>query len=93
MRLLLPKEICQHTRTFKGKFMAESRLTTRNHTTVPAVVRKALGMKPGTRLVWHVMPDGNVLVRAKSKSLLELAGTVESPGKGVTIEDMKAWRR
>jgi len=39
------------------------------------------------------MPDGNVLVRAKSKPLLELAGTVESPVQGVTIEDMKAWLR
>ncbi|MBJ9658615.1 type II toxin-antitoxin system PrlF family antitoxin [Burkholderia multivorans] len=73
--------------------MAESRLTTRGRTTVPAEVRKALGAKPGTRLVWHVMPEGEVLIRAKSKSLLELAGTAESPVKGVTIEDMKAWRR
>lgn len=62
--------------------MAESRLTTRGRTTVPAEVRKALGAKPGTRLAWHVMPDGKVLVRAKSKSLLELAGTVESPVQG-----------
>ena len=60
---------------------------------MPAEVRKALGMKPGTRLVWHVMPDGKVVVREKSKPLLELAGTVESPVQGVTIEDMKAWRR
>ncbi|MFL9987304.1 AbrB/MazE/SpoVT family DNA-binding domain-containing protein [Paraburkholderia sediminicola] len=73
--------------------MAESRLTTRGRTTVPGGVRKALGVKPGMRLVWHVMPDGKVLVRAKSKSLLELAGTVESPVQGVSIEDMKAWRR
>jgi antitoxin PrlF len=73
--------------------MAESRLTTRGRTTVPARVRKALGLTPGTRLVWHVMPEGEVLIRAKSKSLLELAGTAESPVKGVTIEDMKAWRR
>ncbi|WP_341313521.1 AbrB/MazE/SpoVT family DNA-binding domain-containing protein [Paraburkholderia sp. IMGN_8] len=73
--------------------MAESRLTTKGRTTVPAEVRKALGAKPGTPLVWHVMSDGKVLVRAKSKSILELAGTVESPVQGVTIEDMKAWRR
>jgi hypothetical protein len=39
------------------------------------------------------MPDGDVLVRAKSKSLLELAGSVASPVKGVTILGMKAWRR
>ncbi|MDN7799302.1 hypothetical protein [Burkholderia vietnamiensis] len=50
-------------------------------------------MKPGTRLVCYVMPDGNVLVRAKSKSVLQLAGAVESPVEGATIEDMKAWRR
>lgn len=74
------------TRTFKGKFMAESRLTTRGRTTVPADLRKALAVKPGTRLVWHVMPDGRVLVRAKSKSFLELAGAVVSPVQGVTIE-------
>lgn len=73
--------------------MAESRLTTRGSTTVPAEVRKALGLKPGTRRVWHVMPDGNVPVPAKSKSVLELAGAVESPVEGATIEDMKAWRR
>ncbi|WP_406868087.1 AbrB/MazE/SpoVT family DNA-binding domain-containing protein [Paraburkholderia fungorum] len=62
--------------------MAESRLTTRGRTTVPARVRKALGLTPGTRLVWHVMPDGEVLVRAKSKPLLELAVTAgEIPGQ------------
>lgn len=60
---------------------------------MPAEVRKALGLKPGTRRVWHVMPDGNVPVPAKSKSVLELAGAVESPVEGATIEDMKAWRR
>ncbi|ORC47428.1 hypothetical protein B2G74_20035 [Burkholderia sp. A27] len=73
--------------------MAESRLTTRGRTTVPARVGKALGLTPGTRLVWHVMPEGEVLLRAKSKPVLEVAGTPESPVKGVTIEDMKAWRR
>jgi AbrB family looped-hinge helix DNA binding protein len=62
--------------------MAESRLTTRGRTTVPAVVRKAFGVKPGTRLVWHVMPDGKVLVRAKSKSLRELAEPWNPRSKG-----------
>ncbi|MDR6392578.1 bifunctional DNA-binding transcriptional regulator/antitoxin component of YhaV-PrlF toxin-antitoxin module [Paraburkholderia phenoliruptrix] len=73
--------------------MAESRLTTRGRTTVPAQDRQALGLTPGTRLVWHVMPEDEVLLLAKSKSVLELAGTPESPVKGVNIEDMKAWRR
>jgi antitoxin PrlF len=74
--------------------MAESRLTTRGRTTVPAGVRKALGLMPGTRPVWHVMPPmAKSAYGQKLNSLLELAGTAESPVKGVTIEDMKAWRR
>ncbi|CRY45856.1 AbrB/MazE/SpoVT family DNA-binding domain-containing protein [Burkholderia pseudomallei] len=70
--------------------MVESRLTTKSRTTVPAEIGKALGARPGTRLEWHVMTDGKVLVQAKSKSMLELAETVKSPVHGVTIDDMKA---
>jgi hypothetical protein len=39
------------------------------------------------------MPNGSLLVRAKTKSLLELAGSLTSPdGKVVPVEDMNAWR-
>ena len=72
--------------------MIESRIDARGRTTVPAEVRKALDAKPGTQLVWHVMPDGSVLVRAKSTSLLELAGFPKSSGS-VDIEDMNPWRK
>ncbi|MFM0152879.1 AbrB/MazE/SpoVT family DNA-binding domain-containing protein [Paraburkholderia sediminicola] len=71
--------------------MAESRINSRGRTTVPAAVRKALSAKPGARLVWQVMPDGCVLVRAKSRSILELAGILKS-GVSVDIEDMNPWR-
>ncbi|WP_374193466.1 AbrB/MazE/SpoVT family DNA-binding domain-containing protein [Trinickia mobilis] len=71
--------------------MIESRIDTWGRTTVPAAVRKTLGAKPGTRLAWHVMPDGYVLVRAKSTSILELAGIPKSDVT-VDIEDMNPWR-
>jgi len=39
------------------------------------------------------MPDGGVIVRAKTKSILDLAGSLKAPkGKHVAIKDMNAWR-
>ena len=76
--------------------MTESTISSRGRTTVPAQVRKQLGMAQGTRLVWHAMPDGSLLVRAKTGSLRNLAGMLKSKthnGSRVSIDDMKAWRR
>ena len=73
--------------------MPESTITSKGQTTVPRQVREQLGAGPGTRLVWHVMPDGSLMVRAKTLSVLDLAGSLKSPkGKRVSIEDMNAWR-
>jgi len=39
------------------------------------------------------MPDGTIIVRAKTKSLLEMAGMLKAPkGKRVSVEDMNPWR-
>ena len=73
--------------------MSESTITAKGQTTVPRQVREQLGAGPGTRLVWHVMPDGSLIVRAKTLSVLDLAGSLKAPkGKRVSIEDMNAWR-
>ncbi|MFO1300457.1 MAG: type II toxin-antitoxin system PrlF family antitoxin [Burkholderiaceae bacterium] len=73
--------------------MAESTITAKGQTTVPAQVRERIGAVPGTRLVWHVMPDGSVIVRAKTKSILDLEGIVKAPkGRHVPVEAMNAWR-
>jgi antitoxin PrlF len=73
--------------------MSESTITAKGQTTVPLQVRKRIGATPGTRLVWHVMPDGSLIVRAKTRSVLELAGMLKSPkGRRVAVEDMNAWR-
>ena len=73
--------------------MAESTLTTKGQTTVPADVRALVRAKPGTKLVWSVTPDGTIIVRAKTKSILDMAGMLKTPGsKRVPIEDMNPWR-
>ena len=76
--------------------MAESTITAKGQTTVPADVRALVRAKPGTRLVWSVMPDGTIIVRAKTKSILDMAGMLKPPkslqGKRVSIKEMNPWR-
>ena len=74
--------------------MSESTITAKGQTTVPRQVRDLIGAGPGTRLVWHVMPGGRLIVRAKTHSVLELAGSLKSPKKKkkVPVEAMNAWR-
>ncbi|RIK92218.1 MAG: AbrB family transcriptional regulator [Burkholderiales bacterium] len=73
--------------------MSESTITAKGQTTVPAGIRERIGAVPGTRLVWHAMPDGSIVVRAKGKTLLDLAGSLPAPrNKRVPIDAMNAWR-
>lgn len=74
--------------------MAESTLTNKGQTTVPQQIRNALGAQPGTKLLWYVLLDGSISVRAKSKSVLDMAGILKAPKgkKRVTVEKMYAWR-
>ena len=73
--------------------MAESTITAKGQTTVPADIRALVDAKPGTRLVWSVMPDGTIIVRAKTRSILDMAGLLKAPrGKQLTVDDMNPWR-
>ncbi len=73
--------------------MSESTITAKGQTTVPRQVRDGIGAGPGTRLVWHVMPGGGLIVRAETHSVLDLAGMLKSPKKKpVPVEDMNPWR-
>lgn len=73
--------------------MSESTVTVKGQTTVPQPIRDALHVQPGTKLQWNLMPDGTIIVRAKTKSILDLAGMLKAPkGKKVRIDEMNAWR-
>ena len=70
--------------------MAESTITAKGQTTVPQQVREALGAHPGVKLAWHVLSDGTVIVRAKTKSILDLAGSLKprKGGKRINVDQM-----
>lgn len=73
--------------------MSESTITAKGQTTVPAEIRAFVDARPGTRLVWSAMPDGTIIVRAKTRSIVDMAGMLAAPkGKRVAIDEMNPWR-
>ena len=64
-------------------------LTSKGQTTIPKEIRDGLGMKPGDRISFTLMPDGTVIMRVKRKSVMELAGVLHKKGrKSVSIEQL-----
>jgi len=67
----------------------DATLTSKGQTTIPKEIRDGLGMKPGDRITFTLLPDATVLMRVKSRSLTELAGMLHKKGrKPVPIEQM-----
>ena len=72
--------------------MAASTITAKGQTTVPQPIRDALHTHAGAQLIWNLMPDGTVIVRAKTAPIQGLAGMLKAPkGKKVRVQDMNAW--
>lgn len=61
----------------KVKASLKSTMTERGQTTIPAAVRKALGLKPHQRLTYEIRDDG-VVVRPEIENLIDLAGCLKS---------------
>ena len=61
--------------------MTEATLTSKGQTTIPKEIRDGLHMKAGDRMTFTLMPDDTVIMRLKSKSVVELAGTLHKKGR------------
>lgn len=67
----------------------DSTLTSKGQTTIPKEIRDELGMKPGDRMTFTLMPDSTVVMRVKSKSINDLAGSLFKKGrKAVPVEQL-----
>lgn len=70
--------------------MSEATMTSKGQLTVPAEIRQALGLAPGTRIRFTPLPDGTIVMRAKSRSLLDLEGAFPSAHPApLPVEDMR----
>ena len=67
----------------------DATLTSKGQTTIPKQIRDELGMKPGDRMTFTLMPDSTVVMRVKSKKISELAGVLYKKGrKPVPVEQL-----
>lgn len=75
--------------------MSEATLTSKGQVTIPADIRKALGLSAGERVVFTQLEDGTTLMRAKTRSLNDLKGLIKSQAdrQKVTIDEMRIGRR
>ncbi|WP_328600455.1 AbrB/MazE/SpoVT family DNA-binding domain-containing protein [Mesorhizobium xinjiangense] len=57
----------------------QSKVTVKGQTTIPLEIREHLKLKPGDRIEHRIQDDG-VLVKARNKRAIELAGMLHRPG-------------
>lgn len=70
--------------------MSEATITSKGQVTIPADIRRSRGLHAGVRLSFTPMPDGSILLRAKTRSILDLQGILNpEPGVVVSIDDMR----
>ena len=67
----------------------DATLTSKGQTTIPKEIRDSLGMKPGDRMTFTLMPDATVVMRVKTKSVTGLAGMLKKKGRArVTVDQL-----
>lgn len=73
--------------------MSEARVTSKGQITIPADIRKAARIKPGTRVVFTQLRNGTIVFRPKTRSIKDLRGILTPPeGVHVSIDEMNIGR-
>ena len=70
---------------------SESTLTSKGQTTIPKEIRDSLAMKAGDRMTFTLMPDATVVMRLKTKSITELAGTLYRKSRKPLPTEQLSW--
>jgi AbrB family looped-hinge helix DNA binding protein len=63
-------------------------MTSKGQITIPIKVRKALGLKPGVRIDFYEVEDGEYAFRPKIGSIMEMRGCIPKLDHVVTFEEM-----
>jgi AbrB family looped-hinge helix DNA binding protein len=73
--------------------MSIATLTSKGQTTIPKEIRDGLGLRPKDRLHFTLLSDGTVIMRAKTRSVRDLYGTLHKKvRKPIALKDMNPWR-
>jgi antitoxin PrlF len=73
----------------RKEIMSNATLTSKGQTTIPKEIRDSLGLKPQDKLSFTLLPNGTVIMRAKTRKLLDLAGIANYTGPTISIEQMR----
>lgn len=73
--------------------MSEATVTSKGQITIPSDVRRSMRLAAGKRVVFTPMGDGSTVMRAKTRSVLELKGSLGKPRKRIPAEKMNIGRR
>ena len=69
--------------------MSEATVTSKGQVTIPADIRKALGLGVGERVVFTRLDDGTAVMRAKTRSIMDLRGLLKPERRRkVAIDEM-----
>ena len=64
-----------------GSFTCDTTLRSKGQTTIPKAIRTKRGLKTGDHITFTLLPDGTAIMRAKNKSILDLAGMLHKEGR------------
>jgi len=59
----------------------DATLTSKGQTTIPKEIRDSLGLRPGDRMTFTLMPDKTVVMRVKARSVMDLVGLLQKKGR------------
>jgi AbrB family looped-hinge helix DNA binding protein len=68
--------------------MATAAVTSKGQITIPIEVRVKLGIKPGDRVRFVENEKGEIVLKAKTGSIMDVRGMLKWTGKPATIEEM-----
>lgn len=73
--------------------MSDAAVTSKGQITIPVDIRRALRLRERDRVVFTSMPDGTVVMRAKTRSAADLAGVLPRPARRVAASALRFGRK
>ncbi len=65
-------------------------MSIKGQVTIPRDARERLGLQAGDKIAWSLLSNGTVVVRPKTRRLVDLVGMLTRPGQpGVTVDEMR----
>jgi len=68
----------------------QTTMSIKGQVTIPRDVRERLGLRAGDKIAWSLLSNGTVVVRPKTRRVVDLVGMLARPGQpGVTVDEMR----